>query len=97
MFERYPIHELIESRRKSLGIGRGELATRCGFKNVFKGMRRIDSVCNGDLDSAGAKMVLANLPAALEVDKDTVETAIRATAEMVLEAQRRAEAEREAA
>jgi len=91
------IHNLIENRTKRLGLRRSELARRCGFKNVSKGIRRIDGVCFGDLDSPGAKMVLANLAGALEVDKDTIENAIRATREIIAQAERHAAAEREAA
>jgi len=69
MFDHYPIHELIENQAKRLGLRRSELARRCGFKNLDKGLRRIDGVCHGDLDSPGAKMVFDNLAAALEVDK----------------------------
>lgn len=97
MFDHYPIHDLIENQAKRLGLRRSELARRCGFKNVEKGLRRIDGVCHGDLDSPGAKMVLDALPAALEVDKNVVEGAIAATAEMIAEANRLAEAKREAA
>ena len=35
MFDRYPIHELIESQQKRLGLRRNELARRCGFKNFL--------------------------------------------------------------
>jgi hypothetical protein len=97
MFDHYPIHDLIENQTKQLGLRRIELARRCGFKNVEKGLRRIDGVCHGDLDSPGAKMVIEALPAALEVDKDVVEEAIAATAEIIAEAERLAEAKRDAA
>jgi hypothetical protein len=97
MFDHYPIHELIESQQKQLGLRPSELARRCGFRNVDKGLRRIDGVCHGDLDSPGAKMVLDNLAVALEVDKNVVEEAITATAEIIPEANRLAEAERDAA
>ena len=61
VFDHYPIHDLIENQTKQLGLRRIELARRCGFKNVEKGLRRIDGVCHGDLDSPGAKMVIDNL------------------------------------
>jgi len=96
MGDHYPIHNLIENQQKRLGMGRSELARRCGFKNVTKGIRRIDSVCHGDLDSQAAKMVLDALPAALEMGRGAVETAVRDTAEIIAEAERRAAAEREA-
>jgi hypothetical protein len=58
MFDHYPIHDLIENQAKRLGLRRNELARRCGFKNLDKGLRRIDGVCLGDLDSPGAKAVI---------------------------------------
>jgi hypothetical protein len=97
MFDHYPIHHLIENQAKRLRLRRNELARRCGFKNLAKGLRRIDGVCHGDLDSPGAKMVLDNLAAALEVDQVEVEEAIAATAEIIAEANRLAEAKRDAA
>jgi hypothetical protein len=97
MFNHYPIHDLIEDRQKQLGLGRNELGRRCGFKNLAKALRRIDGVCHGDLDSPGAKMVLDNLAVALEVDKVVVENAIAATAQVIADANRLAEAEREGA
>lgn len=96
MGDHYPIHDLIEQQQKRLGMRRSELVQRCGFKNIVKGIRRIDRVCHGDLDSPAAKMVLDALPAALEIDKDAVETAVRDTAEIITEAERQAAAEREA-
>jgi hypothetical protein len=68
MFGRYPIHNLIETRRVPLGLRRGELARRCGFKNISKGLRRIENLCNGDLVSPAAKTVIVALPAALEME-----------------------------
>ncbi len=97
MSDHYPIHNLIENQAKRLSLRRSELALRCGFKNVEKGLRRIDGVCHGDLDSPGAKMVLDNLAPALEVEKVVVENAIAATADIIAEANRLAEAKREAA
>jgi len=97
MFDHYPIHALIESQEKRLGLGRNELGRRCGFKNLAKALRRIDGVCHGDLDSPGAKMVLDNLAVALEVDKVVVENAIAATAQVIADANRLAEANRDAA
>jgi hypothetical protein len=97
MFERYPIHNLIETRRASLGVGRGELARRCGFKNVSKGLRRIENVCNGDLASPGAKAVIVALPAALELEASDVGKAVKETAVIITRARAEEEAKREAA
>lgn len=92
MFKRYPIHALIEERLTQLSMRRSELARRCGFNNVAKGIRRIDSICHGNLESRGAKMVLDALPTALEIHKAAVDKAIHDTAEIVREAQRRSDA-----
>src|SRR5665213_1379704 len=97
MTNQYPIHDFIENRRKRLNMRRSELARMCGFKNVDKGIRRIESVCRGDLGSPAAKMILGALPTALNIDKATVEIAIRETADIIADAGRRAAAEREAA
>ena len=97
MSENCPIHDLIGRQQERLGLRRSELARRCGFKNIAKGIRRIDAVCHGNLDSPAAKMVLDALPTALEVDKEVIEAAVHATAEIIAEAERHAEAEREAA
>ena len=91
MFDHYPIHALIESQQKRLGLGRNETGRRCGFKNLAKALQRIDGVCHGDLDLLGAKMVLHNLAVALEVDKDLVEKAIRSTAEIIDKTERHGE------
>jgi hypothetical protein len=56
MFDRYPIHELIESQQRRLGLRRkrrNDLARLCGFKNLDKGLRRIDGICHGDLVTGG--------------------------------------------
>ncbi len=94
---RLPIHDLVETRLKELGISRSELARRCGFKNLDKGMRRIEAMCGGDLASPSAAMILTALPAALEVDVATVQVAVRETAETLDQQSRRAAADREAA
>jgi hypothetical protein len=96
MFYRYPIHELIENRCSELGISRNELAQRCGFKNISKGLRRIDSVGAGDLYSQTSKNVLDTLPDALGLEKAAVEAAIHDTDNIIAEAKRKAAAEREA-
>ncbi len=47
MFESYSIQSFIDDRLKELGFRRGELARRCGYANISKGVRRIDRVCGG--------------------------------------------------
>ena len=70
---RLPIFDLVETQCKGLGIRRSELARRCGFRNVNKGLRRIEAVCCGDLESLSAKKILAALSMALEVSQDVID------------------------
>src|SRR5260221_476231 len=93
---RLPIHDLVHTRLKELGIRRSELARRCGFKNLEKGMRRLQ-VCGGDLESVSAATILKAMPAALEVSEDVVDVAVRETAASLDEGRRVADAERDAA
>ncbi len=76
---RTPIHELVAGRLKELGIRRIELARRCGFANVNKGLRRIDAMCTGDLNSQCARMILEKLPMALEMAHDVIAVAVADT------------------
>src|SRR5712671_3473521 len=93
--DRLPIHDLVEIRLRELGIRRNEFARRCGFKNIAKGIRRIEAMCSGDLDSAPSRMILKALPVALEVSDDIVSAAVRETAASVEESERKATAERD--
>jgi hypothetical protein len=93
---RLPIHDLVETQLKQLGLRRSELARRCRFKNVNKGIRRIEGVCCGDLTSRAAKLVLEMLPEALEVSRDVVDATIRETADRIEAAERKAAAKRDA-
>jgi hypothetical protein len=94
---RLPIHDLVETRLKELGIRRSEVVRRCGFKNVDKGLRRLEAVCGGDLDYVSARMVLNALPTALEVEEGVVDVAVRQSAALIDQSKRMAAAEREAA
>jgi hypothetical protein len=94
---RLPIHDLVETRLKELGIQRSEFARRCGFKNVAKGIRRIEAMCAGDLVSLSAKMILKALPAALEVSEEIADGTVRETAVLLEQNERRAAADRDAA
>lgn len=71
------ISSLINIRSQALRISRSELATRCGFKNIAKGVRRLDHVCGGDFSHAG--FLLSHLPDALSFEPCVVEAAIVAT------------------
>jgi hypothetical protein len=71
------IAALIRSRTLELGLSRGEFAKRLGYKNLAKGIRRIDALCEGDLE--GTKQFLRALPQALETSAETVKRALDQT------------------
>jgi hypothetical protein len=71
------IAALIRSRMTELGLSRGEFAKRLGYKNLAKGIRRIDALCDGDIE--GTKQFLDVLPQALETSAETVKLALEQT------------------
>jgi hypothetical protein len=71
------IAALIRSRMAELGLSRGEFAKRLGYKNNAKGIRRIDVLCDGDLE--GTKHFLDVLPQALKTSAETVKLALEQT------------------
>jgi hypothetical protein len=71
-----------------------EVVRRCG---VDKGLRRLEAVCGGDLDSSSARMILKALPMALEVEEGVVDVAVRQTADSIDQSNRMAAAEQDAA
>jgi hypothetical protein len=85
------IATLIQSRMTQLGLCRGEFAKRLGYKNIAKGIRRIDALCGGDIE--GTKQFLELLPHALETSAETVKFALDQTVrELELAAKEKAEA-----
>ena len=85
------IAALIRSRMTELGLSRGELVKRLGYKNVAKGIRRIDVLCAGDIE--GTKHFLDVLPQALELSEETVKRALDQTVrELELAEQQEADA-----
>src|SRR5580704_7211631 len=68
------IATLVRSRMIELGLSRGELAKRLGYKNLAKRMRRIDALRDGDLK--GTKQFLEVPPRALELSAETVKRAL---------------------
>jgi len=71
------ISTLIRSRMTELGLSRGEFAKRLGYKNIAKGIRRIDALCEGDVE--GTKQFLDVLPQSLETSAETVKHALDQT------------------
>lgn len=75
--EETEINALIDARMKALSITKTELVVRLGFRNVPKGLRRLDEVCDGDCSRG--QMLLSRLPIALEVEPKVVQAALIAT------------------
>jgi hypothetical protein len=88
---RTPLGRLIYRRLRELGLRPAALAARLGYKNLSKGCRRIDEICQGDL--ARKERIVACLPAALELRDDVVEVAVEETRDQI---ERAREAERRA-
>ena len=79
MTDRLPIADFIESRMQALGLTRGQLGRRCGYKNVAKSLRRIDRILGGATREAANRQMLATLRSALEADEVEFAAAVAAT------------------
>jgi transcriptional regulator with XRE-family HTH domain len=85
------IAALIRSRLTELGLSRGEFAKRLGYKNIAKGIRRIDAMFEGNIE--GTKQFMDALPQALETSAEIVTLALDQTVrEIELAEQQEAEA-----
>ena len=73
------VDELITQRMADLGITRGQLALRMGWRNPSKGALRIISMCKGDIRLAHSRR--EGLAEGLAVEVEVVDAAIRETVE----------------
>jgi hypothetical protein len=89
------IEVLILNRCKTLGLSRSDLVRRAGFKNVAKGLRRLDELCAGELKTTVSLIV--GLPVALQLPTDVITDTIRETVQQIDEANRIAEEQRQVA
>ena len=89
------IETLIVDRSKALGLSRPDLVRRAGYRNVAKGLRRLDELCVGEMKTTAS--LIAGLPAALELPIEVISDTIRQTGHQIEEAARIAEEKREAA
>lgn len=80
------IARLIEARARKLGMSRADLVRRAGYRNVAKGIRRLDELCNGN--AASAKSLVEGLPEALDLPPDLVAQALEKTASELKERER---------
>jgi hypothetical protein len=85
------IGSLISDRLRVLGLRRADLMRRVNYKNIAKGLRRLDKLLAGNLDKT--RDLIHALPAALDVSSEVVEHAIEETRRQIAEAQ---EAKRQA-
>jgi hypothetical protein len=92
---RLAIETLITELCRDHGLSRADVVRRAGYKNVEKGLRRLDALYEGDLDKT--TVLIRGLPAALELPTETVDIAIKETKQQLDEAARTAAAEHEAA
>ena len=72
-----PIKTLISNRCDELSLRPSELVRRCGYKNVSKGLRRLEDICRGHF--AGSDALIHALPVALDVPADVVKRAVEET------------------
>ena len=93
---RLPLQDIVDARSSELGVSRSELAHRCGYKNKPKGIRRIEELFAGNLQSPSAKMILDALPSALKVDKEIIDCAVRESVDVLGEEKGRIAAEQDA-
>ena len=71
------MQNLINDRCREFGLTSTELVARCGYKNISKGLRRLDQVYAGDLDQA--VFLLRGLPNALQLSPEIVQQAVDET------------------
>ena len=88
-----PIESLIVDRSRVLDLPRPDLVRRAGYKNIAKGLRRLDELLAGEL--VKTRDLIRALPAALDVPSEVVEHAIEETRRRISEAKEAAEQARE--
>ena len=83
--EQLPIEALVSDRCKELGLRPVELIQRCGYKNISKGLRRLEQLCNANFRSSRA--LIHALPSALDLPEDLVTKAVEDTERQIHEAE----------
>ena len=91
-----PIETFIVKRMDQLGLRPAQVAERCGIRNIRTGLRALGNVYRGIWENEGARAILRNLAAALEVEESLVAAEVHRTKEAIANAKRKAEAEQEA-
>jgi hypothetical protein len=71
------ISALVGRRCKDLGLSDVELVHRCSYKNISKGLRRLEQLHAGDFKRTAG--LVRMLPAALDVPVDAINSAVEET------------------
>jgi hypothetical protein len=88
------IQALILERCRALGLSRVDVVQRAGFRNIPKGLRRLDELCFGELYTT--RSLIKGLPTALEVAPEVVADAVQKTKQQVDDNNRKFEEEQDA-
>jgi hypothetical protein len=72
-----PIERLVEERRRALGLTRQDIVHRAGYRNIAKGLRRLDELLAGEWRKAQG--LIARLSVALDVPAPRVNAAVAET------------------
>src|SRR4051812_45850733 len=83
-----PIAAIVENCCHELNLTHTDLIRRAGYANIAKGLRRLEALMNGDLDST--KSLIAKLPEALELPPEVIPDAFEQTRRQIHEIQERA-------
>jgi hypothetical protein len=85
---------LVEARRRELALSRAAVVRDAGYKNIDKGIRRLDELLDGDLEKT--KSLLAGVPAALDLPLQAIVEAVERSKSQLERREREARAQAEA-
>ena len=78
-----PIQALIENRCRDLALTAPDLIHRADYKNIAKGLRRLEALMTDDLVSS--RGLIAKLPLALQLPPETITEAVEGTRRQIRE------------
>src|SRR4029077_6584760 len=82
-----PTATLIRNRCLELGLNKARLVRLAGYKNEAKGIRRLNSLIAGDLETT--RWLIQKLPAALNLSTDVISGALEQTRKKIAPMKRR--------
>jgi hypothetical protein len=82
-----PAATLIRSRCLELGLNKARLVRLAGYKNEAKGIRRLNSLIAGDLETT--RWLIQKLPAALNLPTDVISEVVDQTRQQIASVRRR--------